>query len=196
MDRPTDKLIDSAIDVEIERLLAVEPSPDFLARVRMRLADEPVRAERHFRSVFLTTAAIAAIIVIVVGLSRFNQTSIDRLPRPEQSFSQAPSPRVPSRPQAENPAAVAIPTSKRTRPASVRRRPAAITSTTSLDSPAEPEVLVSVAEAQALRRFLENVREGRVDLATAVLPTATDNYSDLVDIHPLIPVTIPEGVLQ
>jgi hypothetical protein len=195
MSRPPDKfdkLIDSAIDVELQRLRAVEPSPNFLARVRTRLAKEPQLAEWQSRWLFLTTGAIAAMIVVVVVLSRSNPTSIDRLPRPAQSLSHTlPSP-MPSLAVSER-TAMATPPAKLPKPASSRHRPPAATS---LDTPAEPEVLVSAAEAQALRRFLDNVREGRVELGTAVLPASIDDFSELADIHPLIPVTIPEGVLQ
>jgi len=58
--RPTDALTDSAIEREIETMLAVEPSPDFLARVRARVADEPAPGTWRFEWQF--AAAAAAII--------------------------------------------------------------------------------------------------------------------------------------
>ena len=36
-----DAVTDASLDREIESLLAVEPSPEFLARVRTRVAQEP-----------------------------------------------------------------------------------------------------------------------------------------------------------
>ena len=47
-DRQSETLNDAAIDREIDAMLTVEPSPEFLARVRMQIADQHV-APRRFR---------------------------------------------------------------------------------------------------------------------------------------------------
>jgi len=60
--RPTGALTDSALEREIETMLAVEPSPDFLARVRTRVSEEAPRAS-WFRWEFAAAAAVAVVII-------------------------------------------------------------------------------------------------------------------------------------
>jgi hypothetical protein len=59
---------DAALEREIERALAVDPSPEFLVRVRARIADEPAPASRGFGWLFagVATAATAAVLVLAV----------------------------------------------------------------------------------------------------------------------------------
>jgi hypothetical protein len=65
-----DPVKDAALEREIERALAVDPSPEFLVRVRARIADEPAPASRGFGWLFAGVAAtaVAAAAVAVVML--------------------------------------------------------------------------------------------------------------------------------
>jgi hypothetical protein len=54
----------SGIDREISQLLAVEPSPDFAAKVRVRIAAQPVAP---FGWRYWAGAAVAAVVVIAVA---------------------------------------------------------------------------------------------------------------------------------
>jgi len=184
------------IDREIQRLLAVEPSPEFQARVRSRLASEPARDARRSRSLFLAAGAIAATIVAIVMLARSNSTLIDQPQALPQSSGQSllePTPAAASPDSAalarrsplvhrrtKSPAVPKL-SSRPVDHSSARRHataPAAATvsAAASTDRAAEPEVLVSVGEAQALRRFLRNVGQGRVELSAVVLPPSPEDF--------------------
>ena len=66
--RPDDPLTDSSLDREIEAALAVDPSPEFLARVRTRVAAEPAKsAWRLFpaRWAFEPLLALAVLGVVI-----------------------------------------------------------------------------------------------------------------------------------
>ena len=65
-----DPMNDAALEREIERALAVDPSPEFVARVRTRIAEEPSRVSRGFGWLFagVTAAAVAAGVVALVML--------------------------------------------------------------------------------------------------------------------------------
>jgi hypothetical protein len=63
IDPRTDRL-----DRELARALAVDPSPEFLARVRTRIAEEPAPARFGFRWMFGAAAAAAAVVAAVVML--------------------------------------------------------------------------------------------------------------------------------
>ena len=72
-----DPLTDSQLDREIEAALGIEPSPEFLARARMRVASEPVVESgfsriRNFAFDPLWPVALAGIVlaVVVPGLMR------------------------------------------------------------------------------------------------------------------------------
>ena len=63
-----DPVKDAALEREIERALAVDPSPEFLVRVRARIADAPAPASRGFgwRFAGVAAAAVAAVVALVM----------------------------------------------------------------------------------------------------------------------------------
>jgi|SoiMethySBSTD1v2_1073268.scaffolds.fasta_scaffold00904_13 hypothetical protein len=74
---------DAALEREIESLLASEPSPEFVARVRARVSDEPVAVRWWLQwKAGLAAAAIAAIALVVVWPSRDRQEQSPTLVRP------------------------------------------------------------------------------------------------------------------
>jgi protein TonB len=72
-ERSEDALTKSPIDREIERALAVDPSPEFLARVRARIANEPVPVAWGSRPLVAAAGALVGVIVLVVAVSRSGQ---------------------------------------------------------------------------------------------------------------------------
>jgi hypothetical protein len=64
--RPDETRADTALDREIKELLQIDPSPEFLARVRARVATEPVPGAWRFGWVPLAGGAAA---VAVLGLA-------------------------------------------------------------------------------------------------------------------------------
>jgi len=63
-----DPMNDTALEREIERALAVDPSPEFLVRVRARIADEPAPASRGFGWLFAGVATVAAAAALVLAM--------------------------------------------------------------------------------------------------------------------------------
>ncbi len=86
--RSEDALTESAIDREIERALAVEPSPEFMARVRRRIANEPTPTAWRAPWVVLAIGAMAGVMVVVIAVSRPAQ-------KPSPSSANAPLPGKP-----------------------------------------------------------------------------------------------------
>jgi hypothetical protein len=62
------------LDAELAAALAVEPSPEFLAKVRMRIAAEPAPLERPFSRPFV--AAIACCAVVTTAAVALTQMSL------------------------------------------------------------------------------------------------------------------------
>jgi hypothetical protein len=97
-----ERVKDAAFDREIESLLAVEPSPEFLARVRARVADEtPHRSWVGWHlSVAVASVALGLIVASAIWLSKDGATPTREEARP------AVAERVPTQPGAVGPGAV------------------------------------------------------------------------------------------
>lgn len=73
-DRSADTLTESVFDREIKAALAVDPSPEFVARVHARIAIERVPVMTWNRLwAFVAAGAMAVVIVTAVVVSRSNQ---------------------------------------------------------------------------------------------------------------------------
>jgi hypothetical protein len=66
MDGRKDTLTDAALDREIESLLAVDPSPEFVACIRARVADQPVASGWRWQLPMAAAVAVTAIVVAIV----------------------------------------------------------------------------------------------------------------------------------
>jgi hypothetical protein len=172
------------IDRELASLLSVEPSPEFRARVRARIASEPAPRSWYlqWRVVGVGVAGIAVAVVIVLGRAerpgntqKSSSPSIARLPLPSSTLTAVPT-TVPE-PRA---AATAV-----YRP-SPRR---------------QPEVLMAPNEVRGFRQLAALVREGRTHFvfgneeAPAVLSEpATDIVIAPIAIAPIEVATNSEPV--
>jgi hypothetical protein len=147
-------LSDSALQREIEEALAVQPSPEFVARVRAAVAADSMRAwPRHWIWLGLATSAIGLVIgAALVRPDPIQLTVLRELPRthvavPVQLPSFAELPKTDLRRASTKAAA--------TRVAKVRSA-----------SASEPEVLISKDEAEALKRLMRGLPRGEVDPST------------------------------
>jgi hypothetical protein len=182
-----DPMNDAALEREIERALAVDPSPEFLVRVRARIADEPAPASRGFGWLFAGVAAtaVAAAVVALVML------------RPEQRVE----PAVGLLMSRSLTSAVVVPTVSR----GLERAPRTthLERPTSNDAPRttnlerqRSEPIFDARETTALQRLIADVRDARVDLA----PLAKEGPMPLPNMDPLVisPIVIepltPGGV--
>jgi hypothetical protein len=182
-----DPVKDAALEREIERALAVDPSPEFLVRVRARIADEPAPASRGFGWLFAGAAAtaVAAAVVAVVML------------RPQQRVE----PAVGLLTSRSLTSPVVVPTVPRgldresltTYPP--RRTSGDAPRTTNLERQ-RSEPLFDARETTALQRLIADVRDARVDLS----PLTKEGPMPLPAMDPLVisPIVIepltPGGV--
>jgi len=193
--QPDDALNEAALDRELRRALSVEPSPEFVARVRMRIASEPARMPWRAPWLFAAIAVAAAIIAAIVVQRGSGGPSLGEA-----------TPLLAAR--AVTPSAGALPAvgSHKALPdvVSAFRR--------TVSGPAEaghyvrrdPEILFDPRESAALRALISGVRSGRLDL-TPVLRASTTTAMDLpltqdidipvITIEPLAPFGA-EGVRQ
>jgi len=159
---PTDPLNDPALEREIESLLAVDPSPEFVARVRTRIAQEPAPTAWRWSWSFVLAGAAAAVVLAVLvtsWMARVTPTGV-----PQQAAAR------------EDVGLEAEPSLVRSQPATTReignggvrsvrlqsdarggRLPAARE-----DAPPFTGVIFSEAERRALLTLVAAVEEGRV----------------------------------
>ena len=177
--RPGGEMSDAALDRDLESMLAVDPSPDFTARVRTRVASESHRSA--WRGAAWMFSAAAAVVVIAVVVPR------DR-PRDKRGEGHP----LASRPLAS----IALAASD------VGRRPALSEARTSGTggpalrpnrenaSPRDTidEVLVDAREAAAIRALIVAARDGRVDLA----PVLNASTPTAMELGPVVEISIPD----
>jgi anti-sigma factor RsiW len=176
------KAVRSLVDRGVEKLVAGEPSPQFMARLRARIAAEPApkrwswdawriweQASRQPLSYAAGAVVLAAILaVLVIGL-------------PERHVS-APS-IVQITPTSSEPTS---PVTGVTESSANLERPRKKVSSGSVPSPRirrEPEVLVPKGELLAVAQFYEAVRSGRVD--TDQLYAAQQETQKPIEVKPL-----------
>jgi hypothetical protein len=181
-----DLVNDATLERELERALAVDPSPAFVARVRMQIAEEPLPSPRRFGWRFAATAGMAAAAsaaALFVAL------------RPGQRVEPAVA-RLSARPLAA-PLSAFVPTSPRLgherRTTNVERPTANDAHRTTNDERLWQEPLFDTRETIALQRLIAGVREARVDLtpltngAPMPLPSLDDLVIPPIAIQPLDP---------
>ena len=185
--RGHDRVTDAALDGELRRALAVDPSPEFLARIRTRIASEPDPAARPLSWNLVLTAVVAIAVVAIVAISG----------RPP-ALTKAPAP-LTARTFVGATALVSPPptTAHAFRSVDAGRPPSA-------GVKQELEVLIAADEARALRALISGVREGRIVLTPVLsaVPAASESVSvdeiaiEPITITPIAPVTGETGVRQ
>ncbi len=217
---PDAALTDDALDRELERALAVEPSPQFLARVRTRIATEPAESSlaaltggatsEMWRRAFALrwwTLAAAAVIVVLVAVGRNRAPTITTPTLVARAFPDRSTFIVP----------FVAPGFSGTLPDVASRSSRTIRpglfgpgSVASLRGPAVGaahgfQPLINAREATALRRLVAGVRDGRVDLTPLLqpaqppamdLPPVSDIVISPIIIEPIAPIDGAQGERQ
>jgi hypothetical protein len=209
-ERSGQAMTDTAIDREIQAALSVEPSPEFLARVRTRIATEPASAASWLSWKLVATGAVAALVVMAFVVSRPEGKPPPLAQAPgAEDLRLAPPATIeqPGRTPVPFPGASGFPPPLLPSSAE-RRRGRAVARTlpvVSGFSRTEPEILLDPAETRALRRLISGTREGTLDLSAslqATTPTAMDlpPISEIaipfITIDPLTPEAGEEGARQ
>jgi hypothetical protein len=150
--RSDSQLTDAMLEREIERALAVDPSPEFLARVRSGIASEPAAPAWRFSWTLL--AAASAVVVVIAAVVTLRQLEVER----GRLRESAP---IAARPIGAAFVSLAPVGPSRVLDVSPQRFPPArpgVLRTTST----EPEVLIARDESAALRRLMRGMPRGVV----------------------------------
>ena len=210
--RPDSTLSDAALDRELEQAFAVDPSPEFVARVRARIVDEAPRRWAWNRTWSFASGAIAAIAIIAVAIQLSNRRALPstaaavleaRAVAPAMGVLMDPAARTGAVPASPPVAAVPIPVGRpRELPQESRGR--AVQAIALASDHAAGEVLLDPRETAALQALIARVRTGRLDLGPAMratvpramdLPPIDDIVISPITIEPLAPAGA-EGVRQ
>jgi hypothetical protein len=174
-------LTDRRLDREIEALLVVEPSPQFTARARERVARVQMQAPWH-GSVLRVGAAAAATAVVVIGMWRMPTPGPRVSERPPSAASrpdEAVTPSVAAHPRDE--AAPPVPLSATPRPVRVETQPA--------EGP-HAEIVISREDAAALQRLVDVLAARQLE--PGVLPQLDSVSAPLAPIEEIVlePITL------
>jgi hypothetical protein len=166
---------DAALDREVASLLAVEPSPEFLARVRTRVAQEPEPGGWRWRWTFALATVTVALIGAVVVWQSGQQAPSSEVPVRLPQVAEAVAPPAPVVVEVERPRA-----SRPTRPTTRTREAANLIP------------LISADDARAFDTLLAAIRRNDVVL-NADMPNSALSASTLA-LPPITiePVTVPE----
>jgi hypothetical protein len=174
--RRIDAVTDESLDRELESLLAVEPSPEFLARVRTRVAEEPEPG--GWRLPWMLGAAGAAVAIAVAVMV---------WPSADVNPSSAPSFEAPQVAEAVEPAAPAATSAGRILTRQAARGVAGLpVRTIDIDL---PEVVVGENEAEAYAALVASVRQRRFDATVPVAPNP-DVPLEIKELPPVEPLEI------
>ena len=192
------------IDEEIRAALEVDPAPEFVARVRTRIATEAAPSEWRWSWGLAIGSALVACAALAVIVSRQPTRPSPRVEGTSSSAGEnrptndgsSPKPRA-----AESGMHAGREAQYRSTQAGV---PAPDTNALAMRTArSEPEVLIDPREARALRQLIAGVRDGRIDLTAAqtiASPTAAEIKPVAriviapITIEPIAPAGGAEGV--
>jgi hypothetical protein len=195
------RMDDAALDREIEQLLTVEASPEFQARVRMRIAGEtiaPAAFERWRWFVLRGAVIAAACVAVLVLVVRMNRASHSDVVSHEPATTAVPRSTSPAGPPSARSAGDRASVATPTQTSRVRKQPsdtsAVIPVTSVAQDAARPavrdpfsDVQVSVDELKALGQIATLMTGKRLELDERTPVAAMrDDVKDLV----ITPITI------
>jgi hypothetical protein len=180
--RSEEPLKGAALDREIEQLMAIDPSPEYVARIRTRLAAQPQRVWRgwRFQWALVTTAGVVVTAGVAVLLISGPRADPPPLARTATDVHLAASSRADLAPLEPLPPSARGAATLRTTAAdqASRRDQTKRESVASQATPIElPEVIVSVAEVRAFRRLVAVSAGGHVEVVPQVAEQTTASSS-------------------
>jgi hypothetical protein len=166
--------VNDPLDRELESLLDVEPSPEFLARVRTRAAAEREPGRGHAPWMFAAAGAVGVVIVTVLArpspeVTSSNQAAVE----PPRIAAGAPSMALPQ----------PAPLPQSGRSTAVRAVAATFERDRGIDIDL-PEVVLGDNEVKAYAALVANIRRSRFDAAVPAAP----NQNTPLEIKALPPV--------
>jgi hypothetical protein len=179
---PTQTFVDSeAVAKSLRAALRVEPSPEFLARVRRRIAEEPAPSGWTLRWIAGLAAAAALILVTTIVASRMT--------RPQPPTVAATSPR----PVTAAPVVAKPVESSPTPPLEAARPPAVAPHVRS--AAARPPV-PDTTEDEALRDFVNAVDRGAITLAVSPVARSEEERTMTIPDLAISPISISALVVD
>jgi hypothetical protein len=172
-------LTDPSLDRGIESLLAVEPTPKFLARVRTRVAQEPGPRTWRTSWMFAAAGAMAVVIVtILVWQSNEPESSVDA-PSPTPQVAEAIAPVTPP----SSPVRKTV-----SRPAIARTVAIATARDHSIDIDLR-EVVIAENEVRTFASLVASIRQSRFDVSVPAAPDL-DAPIEIKELPPVEPIEI------
>jgi hypothetical protein len=178
-----DAMIESGFDRELKAALDVEPSPEFLARVRTRLASEPEPSAWRLPWLFAAAGAVAIVVAAGVVTSRFDQPisksadvtltgdrSLPAMPvgsTSSGSIGLKPGPRAGAVAEGPNTIAPSLPDGT-----VVARGFSPAVVEPAVSGRRRPEVLFSPGEMRGLRQLIALANQGDAGLESMLAPAA------------------------
>jgi hypothetical protein len=167
-------LTDAALDREVAEALAVDPSPEFVARIRERVAGGPAPGAWRL-SWTMCAGALAAAAMVLVIVSRGPQPAMTPLTaRPIPDVGRIPD--------------VVSASSRTTDRGAIRSSSPLVLRLAKKGPASDPEIIVDVREASALRALIAGASDERVDvapLAALVAETAAPLRSPEIVVSPI-----------
>lgn len=169
------------LDREIESLFTVEPSPEFVARVRARVAEEPEPGGWRAPWMFAVAGTVTvAIVVALIAWPSSDMTPSNTVPaEPPQiagSAQATPSSPVPVMPSARRPQAA-------TRTVAI-----AVERDRSIDIDL-PNVVIAENEVRTFASLVASIRQSRFDVAVPAAPDL-DGPIEIKELPPIEPIEI------
>jgi hypothetical protein len=180
MDHNPRSLTDADLDREIQTALAVDPSPQFVARVRSEIDNEPIAARIPWRW------AIAAACAVVVAIPITNGVRSAVVPLKPRSAEVSTRPAVSKLVEPASAMDVSEPGARISR-IPMTSRPAARAKASIVHEPAMPEVILDPENVEAFRQLIVSVRERRFEATFDETSASTPwEMTDLTVAPPII----------
>jgi hypothetical protein len=163
--RSGDALTDTVLDRALEAALAVDPSPEFEARVLRQVQRERVAAWSPWRWPVAAAVAFASVLALGIVMSKHDgaPAARDESPARQQPAVDSAAQHVGRSPIAQvSTAGLTV----KPPPALRRSAPRQSRPATAASGPELPELLIAADEARALKQLFSSVQKGLVDLSS------------------------------
>jgi hypothetical protein len=170
----------SAAEADLERLLAIEPSPEFAAKVRSRIAAEPVARSWSWGRLVLPLAAAAALVIVLTLSSNWSARGPEQPVASSRQNDIVLSPPKPKEAPPVEPVTAMADVKPRIRRAPVPEQ--------------KPEIIIDLAIRDAIRQLAVAARNTTLDASKGESIAAPNAESDALPVAE--PLSVPELVLR
>jgi hypothetical protein len=175
-----DERVVAEAEADLDRLLSIEPSPEFAAKVRARIAAEPRVRPWNWGRLLVPVAAAAGLVLVVTLMT--NWTGHDA----ERPLATARHDDIRLTAASSNEAATLVPVTR-----VPGNRPTVHRATT---PPPEPEIIIDPAITDAIRRIAVAARSTTLDGSKGESIAAPNGETDTLPVAQ--PLDVPELVLK